>query len=124
MTVKYGPWIAFNPGDTPPADDVVVQVQLYDDRRSDIEMDEHRNASNKWNWGHGVPNPVIAYRVVKQTMRGEVVVTGSLDETGGIFSDVQTGNETNRLTMPTVDGELIPGIYIGPDGATIKIEAL
>jgi hypothetical protein len=28
MTNKYGPWIAFNEGDTPPADDVMVQVQL------------------------------------------------------------------------------------------------
>lgn len=32
--------------------------------------------------------------------------------------------DTHKLALPTKDGDLIPGSYIGPDGATIVIEAL
>lgn len=126
MTVQYGPWIAFNPGDTPPADDVMVQVQLANETRIQVERETgEERRSDLWTWTFSGNNgDIIAYRVVKQTVRGEVVVTGWLDEAGGVFSDEKVGTETHRLTLPTTDSKLIPGTYTGPDGATIKIEVL
>ena len=66
------------------------------------------------------------YRAAPQPVRGEVVYHGSLNP---IYSwhpgtDYSNTNEPARVTLPTLDGKLIPGTYTGPDGATIKIEVL
>jgi hypothetical protein len=128
MTVQYGPWIAFNPGDTPPADDVVVQVHLASETRDELRHQRLKEKrSNLWTWTiDGSELDIIAYRVVKQPVRGEVVFSGSLHDHFSLHPDRDYRNPDKpaRVTFPTADGLLIPGTYHGPDGATIKIEAL
>lgn len=124
MPVEYGPWIAFNPGDTPPDDDAMVQPRFADDSRQRVAEREADVAGN-WYWrldGDGCD--IIAYRVVKQPVRGEAVFHGSMHD---YFSLHPGGGYRNpdkpaRVTFTTADGLLIPGTYTGPDGATIKIE--
>jgi hypothetical protein len=66
------------------------------------------------------------YRAKPQPVRGEVVFSGSLKAFHSLHPGDNYSNPTMpaRVTMSTIDGLLIPGEYIGPDGATIKIEAL
>lgn len=123
MAVQYGPWIAFNPGDTPPALDVKVQAQAVDQTRKDA-MDEDPWPAHRFHWA-GVSD----YRVVKQPVRGEVVYDGTLRTFYSLHSGLTANaydHETDHchVTFTTADGLLIPGTYTGPDGATIKIEVL
>jgi hypothetical protein len=54
------------------------------------------------------------------------VFSGSLKAFHSLHPGDNYSNPTMpaRVTMSTIDGLLIPGEYIGPDGATIKIEAM
>ena len=67
---------------------------------------------------------VLTVRAKPQPVRGEVVVTGWVDETGSIFSDLAMGKDTHRLTLPTIDGALIAGEYRDDAGNVIKLEVL
>jgi hypothetical protein len=121
MADKFGPWIAFNSGDTPPDSGVVVQAQGCTEARSEMEDDEAM-AADRYDWSN-----VIAYRIQIESVRGEAVYDGTLRPYLSMFpgrSDTHLSGEPDycRLTFPTADGLLIPGIYTGPDGATIKIE--
>lgn len=121
MTNKYGPWIAFNEGDTPPADDVMVQVQL-DRHTREYAATLHPEEAKNVNWTRYYPADIVVtnYRILQQPVRGEVVMIGN-----AICLDKYDNSlNTHRVTFPTIDGQLIPGAYTGPDGAQIKIEAL
>ena len=64
---------------------------------------------------------IIAYRRVKEPVRGEVSVTcdiNSLTHSGVVVAN------THRLTLPTEDGALICGEYVGPGGAVVKVARL
>jgi hypothetical protein len=64
------------------------------------------------------------YRAVPQPVRGEVVVAGFTYDGSWAFGEVFGSEDTHRLTLPTLYGNLIPGTYTGPDGATITVVAL
>jgi hypothetical protein len=64
---------------------------------------------------------VTNYRILQQPVRGELV---KHVVEHGIFIDLHYGKPTHRITFPTIDSQLIPGTYTGPDGAQIKIEVL
>lgn len=123
MTVKYGPWVAFNPGDTPPADDVVVQVQGYYGNRDGAEESDLQ-PSSMCIWEN-----IIAYRVLQPLTRGEVIYDGTLRTFYSLHAGLTAkcyDKEADHVhvTFTTEDGLLIPGTYSGPDGATIKIEVV
>ena len=56
---------------------------------------------------------VVTSRAAAQPVMGDQVFTLSMD-----------GSDHRRLTLPTADGDLIPGTYTGPGGAQIKIEVM
>ena len=61
---------------------------------------------------------IIAFRRVKEPVRGEVVLGwDGLTACKGVHK-----RDTHRLTLPTDDGALICGEYVGPGGAVVKIE--
>ena len=88
----------------------------------------------EWFSGHGwlyIDKPswdaINTYRARHRwPVRGETVFSGSLKAFHSLHPGDNYSNPTMpaRVTMSTIDGLLIPGEYIGPDGATIKIEAL
>ena len=61
---------------------------------------------------------VIAFRRVKEPVRGEVV----LGWDGLIACKDVHKRDTHRLTLTTDDDALICGEYVEPGGATIKVE--
>jgi hypothetical protein len=121
MTNKYGPWIAFNPGDTPPSGDVMVQVQLACQTRIQAE-EGYFGKADYLGWLDALIEEyqIIAYRILQQPVRGDVVMLGNAI----CLDKYHNSLNTHRVTFPTDDGQLIPGTYTGPDGAQIKIEAL
>jgi len=56
------------------------------------------------------PSPVV----------GEVVLHGVK---GVAWSSLTVDNATEKMTIPTIDGQLITGEFVGPDGHVIKVEA-
>jgi hypothetical protein len=83
-------------------------------------------ASGKWKSVLPSFDPDLTYRAKPQPVRGEQVYNGSLKSFHSLHPGDNYSNPTMpaRVTMSTIDGMLIPGEYVGPDGATIKIEAL
>lgn len=129
MTVKYGPWIAFNPGDTPPEDGVMVQPRFADDCRAQLSKRD-ADMAEIWYWGSdGDSSDIIAYRVAVEPSRGEVIYDGTLRTFYSLHAGLTAkcyDKEADHVhvTFTTEDGLLIPGTYSGPDGATIKIEVV
>ena len=75
-----------------------------------------------WNWEIAPHDPeyIIAYRRVKEPVRGEVVLGwDGLTACKGVHK-----RDTHRLTLTTDDGALICGEYVEPGGAILKIETL
>jgi hypothetical protein len=95
----------------------LVQVQFTFDTRDSAEVSLIRSSSN-WAWKN-----IIAFRRVIEPVRGEVVLTGNQGRIGWIFSS-QDYDEfyTHSVTLPTIEGKLIPGKYTGPDGAVLTVE--
>lgn len=122
----YGPWQAHNamPDSTCPPDAVGrrVQVQTFEARRVDAVSHDPRYA-NSWDWADtGVQDPIIAYRILIEPVLGEIVLTGYMARAGRlIIEEANAGWHTLTITMPTINNALIPGEYIGPDGATIVV---
>jgi hypothetical protein len=77
-----------------------------------------------------IKNPIwtnaATYRAKPHPVRGEQVYNGSLKSLHSLHPGDNYSNPTMpaRVTMSTIDGLLIPGEYVGLNGATIKIEAL
>jgi hypothetical protein len=64
------------------------------------------------------------YRAAPQPVRGEVVVFG---QAGGDYwwrRGSDDGVYHYRIAATTLDDNLIPGVYTGPDGATIVVAVL
>jgi len=69
----------------------------------------------------------MVYRVKSQPpapVVGEMVMTGWIACRGPTFSYREMENDTHRMTIQTRDGQLVTGTYTGPDGLTIKVDAL
>lgn len=120
MTAEYqfGPWLAWNATDksTCPADAMGKRVEF--DWLSSSGYRRDVNDANRIDWTN---INLLRYRVMIEPERGEVVkyVDDQL-----LFYFQPDEASTHRLTLPTLDGALIPGTYTGPDGAVIKVEAV
>ena len=70
--------------------------------------------------------PDWVYRAAPQPVRGEVVYNGSLNPIYSLHpGDTYINpNEPASVTFTTQDCKLIPGVYAGPDGATIVVAVL
>ena len=68
---------------------------------------------------------IIAFRRVKEPVRGEMVLYARDYGIGSYgASTSHEPRDTHRLTLPTDDGALICGEYVGPGGAVVKVEML
>ena len=120
ITTPWGPWIAFNPGDTPPADDAIIQVQFDYNARLDVVNSAHTMAGDiSWDFvGRG---DIIAYRAKPQPVRGGVVF--HIDDDMGVSKE-GSDHDTHRLPLPTIDGALVAGEFRDDAGNMIKLEVL
>ena len=77
---------------------------------------------------HGYPTTFGSdKRIVFEPERGEVVLDGQKNFSGSCWrfeSNCIDQSHTHRLRIPTLDGELATGTYVGPDGHRIKVEKL
>ncbi|MBC7282608.1 hypothetical protein [Hoeflea sp.] len=111
---KYGPWIAFNGGPKPVADDVRVQVQLAGQTRWKALENDTRHG---WIWD--VPpdkdDAIIAYRVLREP---ETVTLWTRYNRKELFEATKrkSYDDNLRITFQTFDGK--------PDWATAKIEEI
>ena len=97
-----------------------VQIQCAVQSRIDADSQEAESAGF-CDWSiDGVGGDIIAFRRVKEPVRGDVVMTGCK----AIYTDMPSKYDTHRLTLPTEDGALIAGEYIGPGGAVVKVEVI
>ena len=92
-----------------------VQTWVDGDTRERAES-SHVWRGTSFDWANK-----IAFRRVKEPVRGEVVLIG-LPSISWCFNTCGDGSDTHRLTLPTDDGALICGEYVEPGGATIKVE--
>jgi hypothetical protein len=119
---QFGDWEWFK-GNVPSG---LVQPWYRDKNQAQAEMAETYDTSMlDWNFHKTSGARIIAFRRVIEPVRGEVVLTGNQGRIGWIFSS-QDCDEfvTHRLTLPTINGNLPPGKYTGPDGAVIIVEVL
>ena len=102
-----------------------VQVQTREMSREDAERG---NFWGYWCWTHHDCDPqyIIAYRRIKDPVRGDVVLSGWCNDghRGVFFGNGPNPHDTHRLTLPTEDGALICGEYVGPGGAVVKVARL
>ena len=97
-----------------------VQVQTREMSRACAEITQ---PSKFWEWEKLPDDPrrIIAFRRVKDPVRGEVVITGVHEKLATVFGRFDHG-DTHQLTLPTDDGALICGEYVGPGGAVVKVD--
>ena len=97
-----------------------VQTWVDGDTRERAES-SHVWRGTSFDWANK-----IAFRRVKEPVRGEVVLTGWCYDNGDgvVFGRGVKSNITHRLTLPTEDGALICGEYVGPGGAVVKVVSL
>jgi len=107
---KYGPWQAHNatPDSTCPPDAVGKAGRVISANGEHETPD--MSGLRLWASDTGIP-PIVAWQALIEPVRGEVVKHVA----------VKGGFVTHTLRLPTLDGALIPGEYIGPDGATIVV---
>ena len=112
---QFHDWEWFT-GDVP---DGMVQTQSQYQTRYEVEkLPAHISDNGSW-------SNIIAFRRVKEPFRGEMVLTGYQERIGWFFaSQDRSGIDTHRLTLPTNDGALIAGEYIGLGGDVVKVEAI
>ena len=110
---KYGPWIAFNGGPKPVADDVKVQVHLLNETRAQAEKSDTR-ADWKWDVPREKNHAIIAYRVLREP--DTVTMWGNFKLETAAFSRSKLSGDKLRITFQTIDGK--------PDWTTAKIEEI
>ena len=90
-------------------------ISVYDDcARMHDAMDKYGPA-HVWSLDGTPIRKSNECRIVFEPERGELVLYGSLDNVFSLFTEA---HQTNRLTIPTLDGEI-------PEGeVTIKVEKL
>ena len=78
--------------------------------------------------GHGGWGKQNAYRIRPESKRETVTLHGyvQIPGDGAQFDDawINHKNNTHRITLPVIDGDLPPGTYTSPDGHTITVERI
>ena len=96
------------------------RVQVWPDGRTKHQAENLSvQPARDYRWGEYI----IAFRRVKEPVRGEVVLIG-LPSISWCFNTCGDGSDTHQLTLPTDDGALICGEYVGPGGAVVKVDRL
>lgn len=113
---QYEEWTAFNHRSTP-IPDGKVQVWLDGEYRSCAEKRPPRE-SKTINWTKDNSYPIIAFRRVKEPVRG----MWELWPYRGEWRSFDSSSDC-KMTLPTENNKPIPDTYIGRNtGAEIKIE--
>jgi len=88
----------------------------YDDVGIQVIQDGDGNTIASRSRGSFKPSPVV----------GEVVLWGNEDvdeDVGWIIGLAKSRLDTHKFTFPTIDGQIVTGEFVGPDGHVIKVEA-
>lgn len=104
---EWGPWIGWNGGECPVDEGTYGQLQLYDDRRRDVEEDEGVYDISSYDWDEGPQkSSIIAYRIKKAPEVKEYKVRYS-PRRGGFFFLHAIGNYTDEKNaiITLTDGE-------------------
>jgi len=67
---------------------------------------------------------IVAFRRVKVVVRGEVVMYGRILHHGWNYNTYEELIDTHRITLPTIDGEILCGETVWYNGTTLKVEVI
>jgi hypothetical protein len=90
----------------------LIQVWHNGQTRQSAELNIVSSEGHSW-------NGVIAFRRVKEPVRGVIILYGS--PLHG-FHYTKTISNTHRMTLDTKDGKLVTGVYASPCDSLFKLE--